>query len=70
MIPHTMSQMAKRSDSVKNEDTYKEVRVFQYGHITARVHIPDLTDAEYERRRKIVEKAAVALLLSREGETN
>lgn len=50
---------------MKNEDTYKEVRVFQYGNITARVHIPDLTEAEYEKRRKEVEKAAAALLLSR-----
>ena len=49
---------------MKNNDTYKEVRVFQYGHITARVYIPDLTPEEYERRRKIAEKAAVALLLS------
>ena len=64
-----MKQTIKGSDNVKNEDTYKEVRVFQYGHITARVHIPDLTEAEYEKRRKIAEKAAVALLLSQTNQS-
>ena len=50
---------------MKKEDIYKEVRIFQYGNITARVHIPDLTAEEYERRRARLEVAARELLLSR-----
>ena len=51
---------------MREPDTYKEVKTFQYGNITARVHIPDLTDEEHERRRAAAERAAKALLLSRD----
>ena len=50
---------------MRAEDVYKEVKVFHYGHITARVHIPDLTEEEYERRRARLEAAARDLLISR-----
>lgn len=47
------------------KDTYKEVMVFDYGDTVVRVHIPDLTPDEKNRRMKEVEKAAVQVLLSK-----
>ena len=49
------------------KDTYKEVRVFQYEDAVVRVHIPDLTPDEKNRRMKEVEKSAVQVLLSKKG---
>lgn len=43
-------------------DTYKEVKVFTYPNMVVRVHIPDLTEAERQRRRKELAKAAEALM--------
>ena len=43
-------------------DTYKETKVFTYPNMIVRVHIPDLTDAERNRRMKTISKAAEALL--------
>lgn len=47
---------------MKTQDTYKEVRVFEYPNMIVRVHIPDISDEENERRMKAVRKAAEALL--------
>ena len=47
------------------QDTYKEVRTFHYDNAVVRVHIPDLTPEERERRMSEVTKAAVDLLLSK-----
>ena len=47
------------------QDTYKEVRTFHYDNAIVKVHIPDLTPEERERRMKEVTKAAVDLLLSK-----
>lgn len=44
------------------EDTYKEVRVIEFPQGTARVHIPDLTDEERERRMKRIAESAARLL--------
>lgn len=44
------------------EDTYKEVRTFEYPGITVRVHIPDLTPEERSRRLKLIHKEAANLL--------
>lgn len=44
------------------EDTYKEVRTFRYGANVARVHIPDLTDEERERRMREIARLAGELL--------
>lgn len=52
----------------KTQDSYKEVRVFEYPNMVIRVHIPDISDAENERRMKAVRRAAEALL--REGIEN
>lgn len=45
-------------------DTYKEVRTFHYSNAVVRVHIPDLTEEERNRRLEAVKKAAAALLAS------
>ena len=47
------------------EDTYKEVRTFRYGENVARVHIPDLTDEERERRMREIARLAGELLAAR-----
>ena len=52
----------------KSQDVYKEVRVFEYPNMVVRVHIPDISDEENERRMKAVRRAAEALL--REGMNN
>ena len=49
---------------MKEKDTYKEVRTIKHGDIVARVHIPDLTEDERNRRMKAISQAAVKLLLS------
>ena len=51
---------------MKQQDTYSEVRTIQNGDIVARVHIPNLTDQEREKRLKEIGKVAGQLLLSRE----
>ena len=51
------------SEALMKQDTYKEVRTFHYDNAVVRVHIPDLTPEERERRMKEVTKAAVDLLL-------
>ena len=45
-------------------DTYKEVRTFTDSSMTARVHIPDLTEEERTRRMKAIYVAAAELLKS------
>lgn len=45
-------------------DTYKEVKTFEYPNMTIRVHIPDLSDVERNRRMKQLSKATEALLKS------
>lgn len=52
------------------KDTYKEVRTFHYPNVIARVHIPDITPEERERRMANISKAAADLLLSIEQERN
>ena len=44
------------------DDTYKEVREFEYPGITVRVHIPDLTSEERAERMKQIHKEAANLL--------
>lgn len=43
-------------------DVYKEVRTFRFPNMVVRVHIPDLTEEERERRMKRVHAAAESLL--------
>lgn len=44
-------------------DTYKEIKVFSFSNMTVRVHIPDITEEERERRMKAIHKAAADLLM-------
>ena len=48
-------------------DTYKEVKTFYYENAVVRVHIPDITPEENERRREVAAKAAIELLVSMEN---
>ena len=43
-------------------DTYKEIRMFKFPKMIARVYIPDLTPEERARRMKILHDAAARLL--------
>lgn len=47
---------------MKCTDTYKEVKVIEFPGMIARVHIPDITPEERERRMKAVYNAAANLL--------
>ena len=47
---------------MKNRDKYKEVRVFKYPDATVRVHIPELTDEEREKRLNALKRSAETLL--------
>lgn len=47
---------------MKQEDTYKEVRVIEFPCGVARVHIPDLTPEERERRMNRIAESAARLL--------
>lgn len=49
---------------MKEKDTYKEVRTIKHGDNVVRVHIPDLTEDERNRRMKDISQAAMKLLLS------
>lgn len=51
---------------MKEKDTYKEVRTIHHRDIVARVHIPNLTQEERDRRMKDISQAATKLLLSQE----
>ena len=46
----------------KCQDVYSEVRVIEYPNMIVRVHIPDISAEERERRMKQVRKAAEAVL--------
>ena len=52
----------------QGQDTYKEVKVFEYPNAIVRVHIPDLDEEERARRMKRIYQSAAALLKSCEGE--
>jgi hypothetical protein len=43
-------------------DTYKEVKTFEFANAVVRVHIPDITPEERNRRMKAIYTAAGALL--------
>lgn len=47
---------------MQSQDTYKEVRVFEYPNAIVRVHIPDLAEDERNRRMKEVQRAAQQIL--------
>lgn len=43
-------------------DTYKEVKVIQFPGMIAKIHIPDITPEERDRRMKRIREAAANLL--------
>lgn len=47
---------------MKCTDTYKEVKVFEFPGMIARVHIPDITPEERKRRMQAIHNAAAQLL--------
>lgn len=47
---------------MKTPDKYRELKTFEFPNALVRVYFPDLTPEEKDRRRKQMEKAAVALL--------
>ena len=47
---------------MKTPDKYRELKTFEFPNALVRVYFPDLTTEEKARRRKQMEKAAVALL--------
>lgn len=47
---------------MKNQDTYKEIKTFTYPNAIVRVHIPDLTEDERNKRMRRIAKAAEALI--------
>lgn len=46
-------------------DTYKEIKTFEYPNMTVRVHVPDLSEEERQRRLKAIQRAVVELLKER-----
>ena len=54
---------------MRQQDTYKEVRTLKFGENTVRVHIPDITSAERERRLKDIGRLA-GEMLSEKGKNN
>ena len=51
-------------DNVQSQDTYKEVKVFNYPNATVKVYIPDLAEDEKNRRMNEIHKAAQQILMS------
>ena len=47
---------------MKQKDTYKEVRTLNINGNIVRVHIPDITTAERDRRMKDIERLAGEML--------
>lgn len=44
------------------QDVYKETRVYEYPNAIVRVHIPDLSDEEQNRRMATLKAAAAEVL--------
>lgn len=47
------------------KDTYSEIKVISFPNMTARIHRPELTPEERERRMAAIYKAAANLLKER-----
>ncbi len=46
----------------KTNDTYKEVKIFNFPNMVAKVHIPDISNEERNRRMKAIHDAAADLM--------
>lgn len=49
---------------MRGQDTYKEVKTFVYPNAIVRVHIPDLTEEERERRMNNIKKATAEFMMA------
>lgn len=49
----------------RQQDTYKEARVYESPGWVIRVHRPELTEAERSKRLEEIKRAAVALVMSK-----
>ena len=59
----------RKGDYMRGQtDTYKETKVFTYPNATVKVHLPDLTEEERNRRFKIIHNAAAELLKTKQFE--
>lgn len=47
---------------MKTKDTYSKTIVMEFPNMIAKIHIPDLTPEERNRRMKTIHKAAANLL--------
>ena len=47
---------------MRNQDTYKEPKIFNFSGMIVKVHIPELTIEERKKRMDIVKSAAENLL--------
>lgn len=52
----------------KVQDTYKEVRTFNFPNAVVRVHIPDLTPEERQRRMNNLKEATARFMMAVEKE--
>ena len=43
-------------------DTYKEAKTIEFSNMTTKIHIPDITPDERQRRINLIYKAAADLL--------
>jgi hypothetical protein len=57
-----MLHQAKWGVVMAQQDTYKEVRTFNFPNMVVRVHIPDLTPDERARRMRAIHNQAAQLL--------
>ena len=49
-------------DLVKGQDTYNKTLTIEYPNMVVRVHIPDLTEEENNKRMSLIHKAAFELV--------
>ncbi len=47
---------------MQSKDAYKEVRTFKFPGLIAKVHFPDLTEEERNKRMTAIQKQAANLL--------
>ena len=50
-------------------DKYNVTKTYHFPNAIVRVHFPDISDEEQERRYEEIKKAALALLLSKEEDS-
>ncbi len=54
---------------MSKSDNYKEIKIFEFEGAVVRVHIPDLTEEEHDRRMKEIGRTAARLLFAIDDKT-